>query len=487
MKTNYLMAASVLLTLHSGAVAQTLWTQVSTSGPSPRSGHAMAFDTLRARMVLFGGADQTGPLGDTWGWDGSSWTQLSAVGPSPRTGNAVAFDSQRGRVVLFGGGGNADTWEWDGSAWLPQLFAVGPPGRTSHVMAYDSQRGRTVLFGGRDASGTNLGDTWEWNGVAWVLGPGTGPVDRSLYCMAYDEVRGRTILAGGVSAPTSITVLWLNPFTSQWVPYSFPVTPYPGNAWSWDGTTWSAIAGPTRAAHAMTYDAARERFIIHGGELHTTVVSNPGGFVVPSATYAHYLFGSSVGGWDGGTNWQILDSQAPIARGHAMAFDRIRERAVMFGGMDSNGVLLGATWEWAGATGTAATFGAGCGSPPLDLAPVASSPPNIFSTARAQITNSPSALTGVAVGWSRTTYGPFTLPLTLAGYGMPGCFMLQSTELAALPVVFTGPRTAVYSLQLPNWGGLIGLHLNLQAWSVAPGVNPGNTIVSNGLEWVVGY
>jgi hypothetical protein len=42
-------------------------------------------------------------------------------------------------------------------------------------------------------------------------------------------------------------------------------------------------------------------------------------------------------------------------------------------------------------------------------------------------------------------------------------------------------------LPLPNWSGLIGLHLYLQGWANAPGVNAGNTIVSNGIDWLIGY
>jgi len=41
-------------------------------------------------------------------------------------------------------------------------------------------------------------------------------------------------------------------------------------------------------------------------------------------------------------------------------------------------------------------------------------------------------------------------------------------------------------LPLPTWAGLIGLEIYLQGWANAPGANPGNTIVSNGVEWVIG-
>ncbi|HLQ38194.1 MAG TPA: hypothetical protein VK348_10350 [Planctomycetota bacterium] len=77
-------------------------------------------------------------------------------------------------------------------------------------------------------------------------------------------------------------------------------------------------------------------------------------------------------------------------------------------------------------------------------------------------------------------------PLTLAGFGMPGCDLLQSAEAAAQPVSSTGPGAATLSLPLPNIGALVGLQVYLQAWALAPGANPGNTVVSNGLDWFIG-
>lgn len=63
----------------------------------------MAYDSLRGRVVLFGGAITNGALGDTWEWDGTDWTQMATSGPSRRYGHALAYDSRRQRVVLFGG------------------------------------------------------------------------------------------------------------------------------------------------------------------------------------------------------------------------------------------------------------------------------------------------------------------------------------------------------------------------------------------------
>ena len=60
------LAAVVTATL---AVAQVEWTERVLRN---RGHHAMAFDSARGRVVLFGGSPRTA---DTWEWDGSDWTR----------------------------------------------------------------------------------------------------------------------------------------------------------------------------------------------------------------------------------------------------------------------------------------------------------------------------------------------------------------------------------------------------------------------------
>ena len=104
---------------------------------------------MRQRTVLFGGSDSTGvALADTWEWNGVAWTLRSTSGPNPRFGHAVAYDSARGVTVLFGGTDdgftfNSQTWEWNGTGWTLRS-STGPSARAAHAMAYDSARGRTV-------------------------------------------------------------------------------------------------------------------------------------------------------------------------------------------------------------------------------------------------------------------------------------------------------------------------------------------------------
>ncbi len=129
----------------------------------------MAYDAVRQRTVLFGGLG-SGPLGDTWEWDGIDWTLRNPGGtsPSPRVLHAMAYDPVRQRVVLFGGLDSsnprlADTWEWDGAQWTQLLTETSPPGRKDHGLAYDGARQRLVLLGG---SGSDLVDLQ----ATWILG-----------------------------------------------------------------------------------------------------------------------------------------------------------------------------------------------------------------------------------------------------------------------------------------------------------------------------
>ena len=142
-------------------------------GPYRWAGHAMAYDEARGVSVLFGGAEPgsaTRYRNDTWTWDGTVWTQVATTGPTPR-GGSMAYDSARKVIVLFGGGDETqlfgDTWEWDGQSWDLRA-TTGPAPRGGHGLAYDSARGVTVLYGGHTDEGES-GETWEWNGKSWTL------------------------------------------------------------------------------------------------------------------------------------------------------------------------------------------------------------------------------------------------------------------------------------------------------------------------------
>jgi hypothetical protein len=150
------------------------WTRIATAvSPPARAYAALAYDIARGRTVLFGGAAQLGSttFADTWEYDGSNWTRvLPPTSPPARWVHAMAYDVMRARTVLFGGSGvgGADTWEYDGRSWTQVLPASSPAARSGHAMTYDLGRARTVLFGGIDFTNATRSDTWEFDGANWT-------------------------------------------------------------------------------------------------------------------------------------------------------------------------------------------------------------------------------------------------------------------------------------------------------------------------------
>lgn len=167
----------------------TSWTRVAAEGPVGRSRASMVYDNARRQVVLFGGAGTPpGPkeplamLGDTWVWNGSGWRKASGASPPARYAHAMAFDSHRGVVVMYGGATmNADRqtvhledmWRWDGHRWTEITMLGSTPGkRYAPAMAFDASRGRVVLSGGIEVKGrgefTVFDDIWEWDGTGWT-------------------------------------------------------------------------------------------------------------------------------------------------------------------------------------------------------------------------------------------------------------------------------------------------------------------------------
>ncbi len=218
------------------------WHRVITATAAPTAS-AMAFDAARAKCVSLAS-------GVTWTYDGVNWAQLATT-PSPpsRTGHRLVYDSVRERVVLFGGTNVSnsylgDTWEFDGTGWVQKVTAIAPPARSLHCLAFDARRGQTVLFGGLDSGSVSQprGDTWEYDGSVWTpIVAVTSPSPRYLAGMAYDIARGKVVLLGGQGAYSSL-----------------------GDVWAWDGQQWALNAVSSRGwvyRHAMAYDSVRMRMV----------------------------------------------------------------------------------------------------------------------------------------------------------------------------------------------------------------------------------
>ncbi|MFN7971908.1 MAG: kelch repeat-containing protein [Acidobacteriota bacterium] len=301
--------------------AKPYWQQGGSSPASlgARMGHAMAYDSARRRVVLFGGYKGAARQNDTWEWTGTSWAPGPAAPAAltPRYVHAMAYDASRQRVVLFGGedgqGLRNDTWEYDGSAWMPGATAPGGLApRFGHAMVYDASDQQVVLFGGYLGQNNYRKDTWIYDGNGWMPGP-TAPAGlaaRSFHAMAYDPIRGMTVLFGGAGISGNLDDTWL-----------------------FDGAAWTA--GPTAPAAllprefgVLAFDALQGRLVLFGGRGSQTFDDT-------------WSFDGSA--WKPGA----APPAALTARyGHAMATDR--GGAVLLYGGANGPVSLSDIWQYSG-------------------------------------------------------------------------------------------------------------------------------------------
>lgn len=427
--------------------AQVDWNALSPAAvPQGRSGHAMAYDLVNDRIVLFGGnISGQGFQNDTWLYDGNTWTQVFPNNsPPPRAGHPMAYDISRQRVVLFGGipsGGGAlnDTWEWDGQDWTPVFPNNSPPPKRSHPMVYHPLRQTVVVWGGYDG-GQDTNDTWEFNGLDWSqITTANAPSPRRASEMAYDPVTGGLLLFSGYQVGA--------------------------DTWLFDGTDWNALSPATvpsqRYDHTMATDLLRSRIVMFGGN--TT---------------------GDTWEWDGQDWIQRQPATLPPARyDDYMVWDVIRERVVMFGGIQGTADM----WEYrTTAPARFAPFGNGCqgtnGQTPVlgstDL-PWAGEPFDVTVAALPQAGG-----VFMLVGFSNTVWNGQSLPLDLGFVGMPGCPLLTSIN-AAYPISNTGGQ-AVSTLPIPTTPALLGGRFFHQAIVADRGANPLGLTVSNGGDAQIG-
>ncbi|MBL9076907.1 MAG: hypothetical protein JNL08_05355 [Planctomycetes bacterium] len=203
------------------------WLQATpATNPGPRYRHGLAFDSLRNRTVLYGGATSQllgSTTNQTWEYDGTNWTQRTpAQNPGPLDRPAMCYADGMARTVLFGGNQGStlsdQTWLWDGTSWI-QLVVTGPKpsARIGAKMVYDPVRDVCVLMGGQDASGV-LNDTWEFDGAFWTQQP-TLPQAGRDHAMAFLTTTRQVVRFGGfVAAPNSVSAeTW--EFGARWRAY----------------------------------------------------------------------------------------------------------------------------------------------------------------------------------------------------------------------------------------------------------------------------
>jgi hypothetical protein len=319
------LAAFVLCTLLTASLyaqdtSSLTWSRVKlTSGPAARASFASAYDPVSKKVVLFGGYDATGPLNETWTFDGAHWAKINtSVAPTARFGTSFAYDFKIHKLVLFGGtagfGVLNDTWLWDGatSKWTQASPQNLPAGASNPILFSDPVNGHVVMFGGYRGRFYSR-DTFQWTGTDWVLlNPTNSPFPRSGAIAAYDPVHKNVVLFGGIS--------------DNWIVQ---------NTWTWDGSDWTQQNPATQPP---------------------PLYFTKGGFYPPLQSVIVFGGGSegvdqdTTWAWDG-TDWsQLSPLRSPAAREQlGTVVDPTSRQFLTFGGTDfDSGALLGDVWKLTG-------------------------------------------------------------------------------------------------------------------------------------------
>lgn len=236
------------------------WTlQAPATSPSGRFGAKLVYDAARARAVLYGGLATNisvpPPNNDTWEWDGTNWTLMS---PTTNAGNrynyGMCYDTVRSRIVMYGGAStqlltppNNQTWEYQGTTWNLVTTTGNPGPRERPAMCFHQGLGKAVMFGGGNGSGV-LDQTWLYDGVAgtWtqLTIAGSKPSARNAATMVYDADRNLCVLTGGQDTTGVLS-----------------------DTWTFDGTKWTQQPTTTQTVrdHASTYMPNTREVVKFGG------------------------------------------------------------------------------------------------------------------------------------------------------------------------------------------------------------------------------
>lgn len=190
-------------------IAAGTWSRVETSGEAPRARlfHAAFYDTMRDRMVVFGGADENlfsnnaRYFSDLLALDlqTGAWTTLANGSTARMQGRfwaGLVHDTVHDHYVVFGGhddqtlGNRNDVYLYDPTRdrWLREsegdtfnkpangpcdfpidfvnVEAALPERRNAHSLVW-SDCGHAVLFGGKTDCGA-INDVWRYDGQTWT-------------------------------------------------------------------------------------------------------------------------------------------------------------------------------------------------------------------------------------------------------------------------------------------------------------------------------
>ena len=266
------------------------------AGPSEtgltNTAYALAiFDDGSGEALYVGGGFGTAGGVTVYGiakWDGTEWSALtgsSGTGVSNTVYSLAVHDDGSGEALYAGGnltsaGGVTvnQVAKWDGTEWSPLTGPeeTGVDTTVYSLAVYSDGSGEALYAGGHfhTAGGVTVNHVAKWDGTEWsaLSGPsGTGTDDYPFELAVYDDGSGEALYAGGnFTSAGGVTV---------------------NHIAKWDGTEWSALSGPSasgtnQAVIALTVHDDGSGEALYAG----------GGFV-----FAGGVMANQVAKWDGTT------------------------------------------------------------------------------------------------------------------------------------------------------------------------------------------
>jgi len=285
--------------------------------PSARKWHAMWKSNGEIR--LFGGKEAAGRLNDTYKYDGTEWYMFEVSSmPSIRASMEVEEN------VLFGGINIgleyfSETWRWDEAAarWEKVDVSTHPSGRFDHSMAASCDK--IVFFGGNSESVNFTDDTWIYSLThsTWSLVKvSTHPSARN--CHSFSRISEDSLLLYGGHGVSGI-------LNDTWI--------YEVNNSSWSKVLPVNSPG-FRSRAGMCYDERNNVALLFGG-------------LDKDNNYYNdvWIYNKDLNSWI--KQYPDAPDGFPAERiDFEMEYARNIGRAVLFGGTDKSGNLLGDTWEY---------------------------------------------------------------------------------------------------------------------------------------------
>jgi len=353
--------------------------------PPVRGGAYVAYDSKRDRLLVYGGSNYAGVLDDVWALtlgDSMDWQELHPLGqgPSPRSEGTMVYDPEGDRMILFGGyvqvgpreGEPTDQlFELDLSGEVPawsQPYTTGdmPPPYVAHSAAWDAGSSSMLVVGGYNGSpGAYL---FEPVSGAWTkLAPEGSPRGATRIPFTYDRRRDRYLVYGGGSlAPNErdVDVLSLRP-TPAWT--SLPALELP------DGRFGAATILDTKRDRMLSFGGVSSRNFDSAYRNDVAVVDLAEPFLVSTLAtdgtppslrhepvgiydplrdravfFAGWTYPSNYDGdvwtlsFDGTPAWSEAHPEGdgpPGRRASAAAYDPLRDRMLVFGGIGLDDAL----------------------------------------------------------------------------------------------------------------------------------------------------